>query len=234
MPSHKHLCRGRSRAERPSAFWHRITHCNSKQLHEIETWLPDHQSVWDVRSPMKSSPCREPPSILVGRGLPFIVQFIESKSAYPSQWHLAASLPGVIGVCLLFSPLSPPSFSGTNICQVGIAFGCILAKKQTKASSMVTFFGIKIHPIFFLILWAPQEPRHFWPPIHWKVWTWGHTDHFFFPDDPSLSSQQAAKEEARPVNRLSISDSVFVSPWDMGGNCPCKGASSLGWRDIIA
>lgn len=38
--------------------------------------------------------------------------------------------------------------------------------------------------------------------------TWGHTDPFSFPDDASLPGQQADGEEARTVNRLSISDPV--------------------------
>ena len=144
MPSHKYLCRGRSQAERPSAFWHRVTHCDSN----FTKWKHDYQTTkvcetWGLqwKVPLVSQ------SVLVRRGLPFTGQFIESKSAYSSLWHLAASLPGVVDICLLFSPFSPSSFSGTNICQVGIAFGYILAKKQAKASS--TFFGIKIHPIFF-------------------------------------------------------------------------------------
>lgn len=41
-----------------------------------------------------------------------------------------------------------------------------------------------------------------------RSWTWGHTDPFSFPDDANLPRQQADGEEARAVNRLSISDSV--------------------------
>lgn len=84
------------------------------------------------------------------------------------------------------------SFSEANICQVCIGFGCILAKKQTKAHSMVKFIGIKILSCYLLlILWAPQVSRQFWALIHWEIWLEVIPTGSFFQMTP-----------AHPVNRL--------------------------------
>ena len=121
--------------------------------------------------------------------------------------------------CSICSSLS---FSGANICQFIIAFKCILTKKHTKAWSMFKCLGIKIPSYHFLLtLWALTLDSL-------RSLSRDHTDPFSLPYDPSLPRQQAAREEARTFNRLSISDPMFCSPREMGSSHACKGASSLG------
>ena len=140
-------------------------------------------------------------------------------------WHPGAPLPGVVDMHLFFFPLS---FSGVNICQVGIALRCILAKKQTKVCPMFKFLGKKIPPTIFADSVGTPSAKAALAPDSLRSLTRGHTDPFSFPDDPSLPRQQAAGKETRTFIRLSISDLMSFSPREMGSNHPCKGTSSLG------
>lgn len=101
-----------------------------------------------------------------------------------NAWHPRASLPGVVGVHLVFSPLSPLSFSGANICQVGI-LQMHSSQETDKGRSMVRFIGIKIHLYRFLqILWAPKCHGSSGPRFMRSL-TQGHTDPSSFQMTPA-------------------------------------------------
>lgn len=112
--------------------------------------------------------------------------------------HLGAS-PSGVGACICFFFSSHSSFFHWG--QVGIAFRCILIKKQTNIWFMVKFLGIKIHPydflLFLLILWACQVSRQPWSTFIGKS-DWRSHWPFLFSRWPR---QQAAQGEARAVNQ---------------------------------
>lgn len=177
-----------------------MTHSDSKQFDTTLTW-PLGLYMWNGKGSMKCFPCRETLSSF-GWG--------SSRS-----WCLAprGPLPGASLARLCLSV--EPTFA--NLSLTSHAF-------WPKAWSMFKFLGIKIPPYHFLLTLGVLTLDSL------RSLSRGHTDPFSLPYDPSLPRQQAAREEARTFNRLSISDPMFFSPWEMGSSHACKGACSLGWK----
>lgn len=99
---------------------------------------------------------------------------------------------------------------------------------HTKVWSMFKFLGIKIPPYHFpLTLWVPLTLDSL------RSLSWCHTDPFSLPYDPSLPRQEAAREEARTFNRLSISDPMFFSSMGNGEQSSLQGCQLIGLKRIL-
>lgn len=91
---------------------------------------------------------------------------------------------------------------------------------------MFKFLGIKIPPYHFLLTLGVLTLDSL------RSLSRGHTDPFSLPYDPSLPRQQAAREEARTFNRLSISDPMFFLHEKWGAAMPAKAPAHWVEKDI--
>lgn len=135
------------------------------------------------------------------------------------------TLPGIVYLHLLFSSLS--FFFQWSQLKVGIVFGC---KKQRHVPWPNIWNKNPFRPFFADSVSTPSAEA-ICPPMHWEAWLEVTLTSSFFrmtqlvqPTSCSIGSQACPQAfHLRPCICFSMR---------LGSNCPCKSASSLGWKAI--